>query len=44
MRFMVLVAAWERQNLSEAIFCAVGVRVVDLVHSSKGTTALLPSE
>jgi hypothetical protein len=32
MRFLVLVAAWERQNLSEAIFCAIGVRVVDLMH------------
>ena len=34
MRFLVLVAAWDRNLLAENLFSAVGVRVVDMLHSA----------
>lgn len=33
MRFLVLVSAWDRKLLAENLFSAIGVRVVDLLHS-----------
>jgi hypothetical protein len=32
MRFLCLVAEWEQENLAEALFSAIGVRVVDVLH------------
>ena len=32
MRFLCLVADWERENLADSIFSALGVRVVDALH------------
>ena len=34
MRFLVLVAAWDRKLLAENLFSAIGVRVVDMLHSA----------
>lgn len=34
MRFLVLVSAWDRKLLAENLFSAIGVRVVDMLHSS----------
>jgi hypothetical protein len=33
MRFLCLVAEWEGENLAESLFSAVGVRVVDVLHT-----------
>jgi hypothetical protein len=35
MRFLVLVAGWDRKLLAENLFSAIGVRVVDTMHSSE---------
>jgi len=35
MRFLVLVAAWDRKLLAENLFSAIGVRVVDMLHSAE---------
>ena len=32
MQFLVLVADWEKDNLAESLFSAIGVRVVDVLH------------
>ena len=32
MRFLCLVSSWEKENLAESIFSAIGVRVVDVLH------------
>jgi hypothetical protein len=34
MRFLVLVAAWDKNLLAENLFSAIGVRVVDMLHSA----------
>ena len=34
MRFLVLVHAWDRNLLAENLFSAIGVRVVDMLHSA----------
>ena len=34
MRFLVLVAAWDKSLLAENLFSAIGVRVVDMLHSA----------
>lgn len=34
MRFLVLVAAWDKHLLAENLFSAIGVRVVDMLHSA----------
>ena len=31
-RYLCLIASWEKANLAEAVFSAVGVRVVDVLH------------
>lgn len=33
MRYLLLVSNWEKQNLAESLFAAIGVRVVDILHS-----------
>lgn len=34
MRFLCLIAAWEGVNLGDSLFSALGIRTVDLLHSS----------
>lgn len=33
MRFLVLVKEWEKENLAESLFSAIGMRVVDVLHA-----------
>jgi len=37
MKYLVLVAGWEKTNLAENLFSAIGIRVVDLLHSGKNS-------
>eukprot|EP00455_Lapot_gusevi_P047098 TRINITY_DN630_c0_g1_i8.p1 TRINITY_DN630_c0_g1~~TRINITY_DN630_c0_g1_i8.p1 ORF type:complete len:111 (-),score=53.71 TRINITY_DN630_c0_g1_i8:406-708(-) len=37
MRFLVLVADWEKENLAESLFSAIGVRVVDCLHGDEAS-------
>jgi hypothetical protein len=33
MRFLVLIKDWEKENMAESLFSAIGMRVVDVLHS-----------
>lgn len=35
MRFLVLIKDWEGDNLAESLFSAIGMRVVDVLHTKK---------
>lgn len=35
MRYLCLIASWEGQNLADSLFSALGIRVVDALHSAE---------
>jgi len=39
MRYLVLVADWEKHSLAESLFSAIGVRVVDILHDKPSQAA-----
>jgi hypothetical protein len=41
MRYLVVVAAWEKHGLAEALFSAIGVRVTDILHERPSADALM---
>ena len=36
MRFLILIADWEKENLAESIFSGINIRLVDCLHRKSG--------